>query len=259
MSGNKDDNYEIAQAYLKNEHTRWNSWALLYLGIIASILISLNDDKLFDKVPPYVPFLFCSFVSFLWLLTNLNIMASTKAWHNALLNFNKNKESDKIDVFHEQHDEFEGFSRWETFWSSFGIMRHFCGNICYPWFLRSVTRTLLLLSTSLTILFLGLSINAMLSQHNGTNHKTIKLIAICSPLLSFILMGIIIKIIECYLCFKTCPLGEKLKVYEKYNNTYLNDKEWNCTIRWICEKYNNITEQHIHNMENPEKTDANEE
>lgn len=215
--------YQNAAAMHKNEHTRWNSWALLYLGVIATVFYSI--DKLPKSIPVFVPLFFAAFVSGLWIFVNLNIKMSTTAWHETLQEM---ENPNAVLPFQFQKQEFENNRRCQVFCSSLGMKCYIEGGKSgrhRKSFIYSVTACLLMLSTVMTILFLLLgawqfvqffSKDFLLNEHQ---HKGIYIDWTSGRFLFpviFIPQYVIARVIKCCKC-KRCR-NEKL-------NTNNEDKQ----------------------------------
>ena len=77
----------IQHAYemLRHEHTRWNQWAVFFLGSIASIFAVWQTEILKALVPSFAVTMIASIMSLAWVLAALGIKRSTNAWRNTIL------------------------------------------------------------------------------------------------------------------------------------------------------------------------------
>lgn len=167
--------FKTASEFLKNEHTRWHTWSLLYLGVVGSIFYSLDKIRDFiisDEIVLFIAFFFATIASFLWLVTLLNIASSTEGWHFILRHMEVSKSTEN--PFKTQYQRVQNFNRREYFWSSDHFIRHNAENVsdsdkydiykfnkyipgkCYWKFLHSVTRTLLVCSALMILIFSSL-------------------------------------------------------------------------------------------------------
>ena len=103
--GSMDNSDKIKLAYdmLKHEHTRWNQWAIFFLGSIASIFF-VGKSIVFGStsIPMYILTALSSLVSFFWILAALAIKRSTLGWHKTIIEIearNQGKPFNLMEIF----------------------------------------------------------------------------------------------------------------------------------------------------------------
>ncbi len=74
----KDEALKFANAKVDHEHSRWNTWALFFFGLLISIFTVWSQVK--SSLPSYIPFLSCSILSCLWLFVALGTRRVTASW-----------------------------------------------------------------------------------------------------------------------------------------------------------------------------------
>lgn len=145
--------YDSAREMLIQEHTRWTSWSLLFLGIIGATFVGIEHLK--EVIPLWFIFVFDAIVSFSWLCVILNIRATTHAWSQTLIAIEKD---DNIKPFRYHDDVRNDFSIWRDIGSNLCVVpQNGKDNREFKIF-SSVTRVLTLLSFIMVIIFVGIAI-----------------------------------------------------------------------------------------------------
>ena len=145
-----DNSEKIKLAYdmLKHEHTRWNQWAIFFLGSIASIfIVGKNITFGNTSIPCYILAALSSFVSLLWIIYALAIKRSTLGWHKTIIEI-------------ESKDENESFNLMEIFKE-----KSDCSPFDGKWKLLSVTNMLFVFGCMAYVCFLVLTILLILQAN----------------------------------------------------------------------------------------------
>ena len=136
----------------KQEHIRWNQWALFFFGTLASL--SIAWAKLPAIVPLWIPALIAFFLNCAWFMTALSIRATTDAWESVIrrLEDNNNLDEKPFHMFREELKKQD--SRWNDLYKTIAFWRR----IWWREYMFSVTRVLTLIGLLLAISFLTLAV-----------------------------------------------------------------------------------------------------
>jgi hypothetical protein len=102
---------EIAIEMYKNEHTRWNQWAVFFFGSIVSLFVLY--DKIQSFIPLWIPLSIGCILSIIWIFVALSIRMSTRSWDYTIRALEKNKDIRKAFELFTMYNEH--FSRWCDF------------------------------------------------------------------------------------------------------------------------------------------------
>lgn len=101
MSDDTSDRfYKAAVDLYKDEHRRWNQWALFFFGALAATFVAW-DNTLKKEIPLWIPSIVAAIISYFWTCSAQAIRRSTRAWQITI----KRVEQDNVRPFTTHADE----------------------------------------------------------------------------------------------------------------------------------------------------------
>jgi hypothetical protein len=140
------ENMKTAADFYKQQHDRWNHWAVFFFGLIASVYVIRNYNQ--ELIPAWFAHLTAMAISIVWVWVALNIRASTFAWLQVRKRLEELPDANRetIRIFHEHEAEFSKYDRLDDL---LGTMAVWNGKTSH-----SVTRLITIVSVFMVGVFM---------------------------------------------------------------------------------------------------------